>query len=364
MARVGPNQDINDPTTIVDVLREFHITSLGAADFLASSNAQNPNVRNFSPLIEVSIPFQKVDGSTQLLLGSLSGVADTLILNSDLIFNSVINTYINLAERFRDYWEIFNNVLDQLNDFDFLGTTEIEEEETTVNLGGGQTRIHGSLGGTANTFSEFSHSPPQSLLTPDWTGDGPTDYNQNTYPQLITEVRKLNIQRTVLQRKWDTIYWFGKFTDGSGSVRSASARFGKSESFGPPLNEQYIQIHNSGLSIIEIELSLEISASFNTRFSAVLTSWAEIGDINVFPDPFGGFKFSLDSFISESQELLAPGGTINLDATRTVEIPPGKSVFMGCTAGASTTFGGSSIASVDITLILDNQTITHSADLT
>lgn len=364
MARVGPNQDINDPTTIIDLAYQYQQSSDEFGDFLAQFIAQDPNVSG-SPIVNVSIPFKMTDGSTQFILGSDIDFDDIYTYDTDLVSNATILTYVDLAERFRDYWESLNGVLDQLGDFDYLEETDIDPKgPTSVDLGAGITRTHGSLGGTEFTKQSYSHSPSGSLPTPSWSGIGPTDYNQMTYPQLLSALQSMDIGRTSSQVSWDTEYWYDKLTDAGGTIRSVLARFGKDESFSSVDSEQYVQIYNHESSPIEITLSISISATFDQAFSIGYSSWAEIDDVDVYPEPFGGLKHLLSSFESSSVTIPEPGGPTTISNTRIIEIPAGKSAFIGGTGAAATTLGAPGIGDVSITIILNDQTLTHSADVT
>jgi len=365
MTRSGPNQDINDPTTLIDLAYRYQQQSDQAGNLLAQSNAQNPNV-NGSPIINISIPFRKSDGSIQLLYGEDIEFDTQYIYDNSLVSNANINTYIYLAERFRDYWEILNNVLNQLNDYDYVIEDNIDPEGPTIaHLYGGQIRTHGSLGGITYRKKSYSHLPSESLSIPVWNGIGPTNYNQLTYPQLLNELQKINIQISVSEIIWNTVYWYDKLLDASGDSRGAWTRFGKHEQYGPPFNQQYVQIYNNESNTIEISLSIDISATLDKRFTVSYASWAEIDDVNSYPNPFGGWKHLLSSYISYSEEKLSPGGTIVLSTNRIIEIPPGKSAFIGCHAGAGTTFGNAiSVGEVSITLVLNDQTLTYLVSLT
>ena len=102
--RVGPNQDINNPETLIALAYVFQRQSDDAGDLLAQYNAQNPDITSGPTIIDVSIPFIKTDGSTQLLHGdSIEPSGDTFSYNTNLVSNSTIVTYVDLAERFRDY---------------------------------------------------------------------------------------------------------------------------------------------------------------------------------------------------------------------------------------------------------------------
>lgn len=364
MARIGPNQDINDPTTIIQTAFEYQQKSDSAGNFLAQFNARNPNVTG-SPIVDISIPFKMEDGYTQFLEGSNIDFDDEkYIYDENLVSNSTLATYVDLAERFRIYWAALNNVLDQLDDYSYLQEDIIAPVgPIIVNIPAiFGLRIHGSLGGTAYDQESYYHLPSESLSTPVWTGIGPTNYNQLTYPQLLNELYAIDIQQSGSSAIWNTIYWYDKYTDSSGSARGASAHFGKLEDFFIiSLDEQYIQFYNNGSVAIDIELSINISATLNQNFGASYSSWAEIDDINSYPDPFAGQKNLLSSFLSYG-EVASGDDTIILSTTRTIEIPPGKSAFIGCRANADSGFGPTA-GLVNITLVLNGETLIHSANL-
>ncbi len=357
MTRSGPNQDVNDPATIIDLAYQYQQDSDDKGNLLAQSNAQNPNVSG-TAIIDISIPFKKTDGSTELLQGSSIDYDEEYTYDSDLVADSTIVTYVDLAERFRDYWETLNNVLNQLNDYDYLQENDIDPTGpfTTV-FPGSIIRTHGSLTGIAYEQDSYSHSPAASLSTPAWTGIGPTNYNQLTYPQLLSTLPPIEVQRNVSGIMWDTNYWYDKYSDTSGSVVGANARFGKDEDWLPPLAQEYVQFYNNGPTTMDISLSIDITATFDVLFTTSYYSFAEINDINVYPDPLNGNKALLPSFIAHSELKPNPGGTTVLSTTRTIEIPPGKSAFIGCGASASTTFGG--LDTVNISLVLNGKTLIH-----
>lgn len=366
MTRTGPNQDINDPETIIELNYLFQQDSDIKGNFLAQSDAQNPNASGL-PIIDVSIPFKMLDGSTELLFGRDIDVDDLgeFIYNSGLVFNGTIVTYVDLAERFRDYWNALNNILDQLADFDYSQDEDIEPNGpfTTV-FPNGFVFSHGSLGGTAHDLSLYSHIPTESVETLEWDGVGPTDYNQLTYPQLLSALTSISILRNVSQISWNTDYSYSKDTDAFGGTRGANARFGKTEDFISNNEQQYVQFHNPGLTDMHISLSMSIVASFDTTFSAGVFSWAEIDNLNQYPEPFGGTKAFLSSWQTLS-DTKTGGGTLDINDTRVIVIPPGKSAFVGGGASANTTFFTEDkvVASVSCVVTLNGKTITHSVDL-
>ncbi|KKN98917.1 hypothetical protein LCGC14_0141620 [marine sediment metagenome] len=366
MARVGPNQDINDPTTIIDVAYQYQQQSNDFGDLLAQSLSQNPNATG-DPIVDIVIPLRMEDGSTQFIRGVDISFSDNVhSYDTTLVASANILTYIDLAERFREYWNTLNNVVDQVNDFDYTIETTIDPIGPTVSHPGtGQTRTHGSLGGTEYNEYSYTYSPLVSLSEPTWHGFGPTDYNQITYPELLSQLSIINLTRSLSSLiTWETNYWYDKFSDSSGSLRSGSARFTKHEQYAPPISQQYIQFYNSGDITITISISMSIVSTFDTRFAASIASWAEIDDLNVYPNPFAGTKSLLSSYIIQSQELLSPGGTISLSDTRDVDIPPGKSAFVGCFGSSGTTFGGvATVGTISVSLTLEDETITHAVSV-
>lgn len=346
MARIGPNQDINDPITIIDLAYKFQQQSNRKGDFLAQSNAQNPNVTG-SPICDISIPFKMINGSIQSLQGDNIDYDEGYIYNTDLVSNATIITYINLAEQFRDYWKILNNILDQLNDYDYLQEIDIEPEEIIVPDGS-----HGTLGGTKYIKTSYSHLPSESLSIPEWKGIGPINYNQLTYPQLLSQLQTINVERNISEEiAWETNYLYSKAIDDTGDVRGAAAGLGSN----------YIQFYNNTLSPINISLFIDITAIFDSRFDTSYSSWAEISGVNCYPT---GNVWLLPSYISYNEEKLSPGGTTTLSTNRTIEIPPKKSAFIGASAGAGTTFGSFlTIGTVNIEIVVKDQTLTYLVDV-
>lgn len=351
MARSGPNQDINDSTTIINLAFRYQEESNNRGNILAQLDTGDPSASG-APIVDVTIPFKKTDGSTELLGGNDIELdsGGKFIFDEDLVFNSHIGTYIDLAERFRDYWETLNDVLDQIGGSGVTTQSGIEPEgPTTENPTSGQTIIRGSLSGTAFAQNTF----PASLSTPLWSGDGPTNYNQNTYPQLLNELITVSGQI----KSWDTIFWFENSTLLDPTFNNIQSRFGKSIlGSGVPDNERSVQFFNPGSGIITIELSMHASGTMDSSFQVVISSVADIGEINEYPLPidFG------PTFIIDSEILSNPGGTIILNRIRMVEIPPGKSAFISSRAAVGEIGGSSDIIDANTITILDGQTLTHS----
>ena len=183
MARVGPNQDINDANTLIELLLAYQTKSELIGNLLAQYLEEDITAEG-PPIVNISIPRKLFDGSTQLLEGS-----DAKLFNQDEISNalsnSVLVTYVDLAERFRDYFEIFRETLLSISD------TENTTEEILPSVPGEEpfpgsypTTLLGSEGGIETQIQtiNFTISAPD---IPAWSGSGPTNYNSGTYPQLF-----------------------------------------------------------------------------------------------------------------------------------------------------------------------------------
>lgn len=354
MARVGPNQDINDPETLINLAFHYQQTSDDKGDFLAQSNAQDPNVSG-PPIVDVSIPFRIQDGSTVLLRGSdISRDDGEYIYDTDLVASAGIVTYVDLAERFREYWNLLNNVSGQLVDYEFSEDEDIEPHSFTTTIFDTTWEI-GSQGGTSYNLGRYTHSPTEPSEEPEWDGVGPADYNQLTYPQLLTELTRVgtHVNETILS--WEEDYTYSKSTSHGG----ASVGFTQHENFRHERfrEQQYVQFYNPGETDITISMSMTISSVFDTRFSANVTSWAEIQMRNVYPNPIAGFKSLLDSYQQTRIEHFRSDGPINISVNRTVVIPPNKSAFVGCRCGSGTGFTSEDlIASISASVTLEGHT--------
>ena len=360
MTRVGPNQDIIDPTTIIQLALKYQEQSDGLGIFLAKSIAQDLGATG-PPIVDIFIPFSKSDGSIELLHAKdITKVDGELIYDKNLVSGSVINTYISLAELFRDYWDIMNSILDQLSDWSTTDITDIDPEDPfVVDIAGG-TLTHGSLGGILYDKLSVSYLPSSSLPTPTWTGIGPTNYDYTTYPQLLSELFSVSQPGEV--DSWETVYWYSQFVDNTGGQRSAESQFGKTEDFFP-IDKQYVQFFNDQSFPVNISLSISMSATFTTNASIIIQSWTEIGDRNDYPNPFLGQKSLLSSYLSQAQFVGVGGGLMSLSSSRTIEIPPGKSAFIGSRGAGFTGVWDGGTGLVSITLVLDGKELTLSEDL-
>jgi len=361
MTRTGPNQDVNDPTTIIELAYEYNATSQSLGDFLAQSIAEDPSVTG-SPIVDVSIPLKIEDGSSVLLYGSDITYDGTYHYDQDVVAKANILTYVGLAERFRDYWESLNAVIDSLSDFTTISETGISPEI----YGSGisvfpYTRTYGTSGGISYTLNSFTHSPTSSLETPEWYGSGDTNYNQATYPQLLSELQLIEVTRTfAIEDTWETNYRFELLVDDSGSQRSASLSCPLTNAYTSVLENQYVQIYNSTTSAINISLSADVTISTDDICSLGVGSFGEIDDLNIYPDPLLGDKSLLSSYMSSSKTT---SGADSLSHTRNISIPAGKSAFIG--VGASVNFAAfvGTYAIVDIVVTLNGYTFSYSGNI-
>ena len=178
MARIGPNQDINDfgthlsigDETIMETANWFETVDNNHSLFVAQSAAQNIFATGPS-LTSVSIPLKMFDGSTELLLGDVDFKGPFAVPSDrlkELVPKATMVTYVNLPERFREYWEILNAVINSMHDY-----VVVDEEAGTI------------------TSQFFLKQPGTPKSTPEWIGEGPANYDSRTWPQLIAEIRSI-----------------------------------------------------------------------------------------------------------------------------------------------------------------------------
>lgn len=379
MVRVGPNQDINNPATIIELSRLYDQSSDDLGRFLAESNAKDPNV-SWKPIADVSIPFKMLDGSVKLFHGSgvnRDNAGSILTYDTDLVANAVISTYVNLAERFRGYWVLFNNVLDQLADWSHISESIIMPGVFfNVTLDNGGTQSRGTLGGINITETTVTHLNlhPSSPL-PEWSGVGPTNYNAGTYPQLLKELDNVLVTRQTNISQIETNFKYLTWNDQPDILRFLMSSLADSTFKVGSLtitneaapNGQFVQLYNPTSSDVNVDFSLHIDASFdlgtvapgslNTDIGISLISWAEIGTKNAFPTPSGNIKTNFPS--TQISQFNFPGangifgGTSFLDMNRTIVIPSERSAYVAGVAIALTVFTGG--GSVNTTITLDSR---------
>jgi len=329
--RVGPNQDINDRDTLSEVSLAFNTISQNIGNFVDGEK-----------IVDIIIPLKLTTGETYLLDTSQSDA-----FTSEVWSNTLIHTYIGLAEIFRDYWNILNDALGTIDDeFDnFIYSSSVESGELLHDLSS-------HLGGMRYLFYHFildSLPGPE----PEWTGFGPTNYNYNTYPQLLEAVNGLDPSYTISPLGWlEEIYWYDTSTDDFGELVGAEAKFGighypisESDLFGA-----WVQLYNHTDSDIEKTLSASISmsstsisgsaASLNgtVRSDVIIDDIAFFGSSGDFPviPPSEIYPSGVTQF--DSIFLGVGGGSISTTHNRIVTIPPQKSAFIRVLSAGNTSF--------------------------
>lgn len=194
MTRAGPNQDINDPLTLRNLLSKTSITSV-----LAKTRLDELNDTPFTgaQAIPISLELKLANGQ--------SVIANTANPPESYWGQTVINTYIDQPERFRQYWKDLNiyglanlipDDIETAYDFDIglldCVNTHINVYEPYPDYSSWpvfQTRIQHikncefpmSINISGMSISGVGYDV---LSEPVWTGVGPTSYNYLTFPQL------------------------------------------------------------------------------------------------------------------------------------------------------------------------------------
>lgn len=355
MTRIGPNQDINDPTSIIKLTKCFQTQSDLIGQFIAQSQMENPFFSGGSPITDVSIPFKRRNGTTTLINGSGIELDDygNYIYDYAIVSDSILVTYIDLAERFRIYWTELNDALDQLDDFNYRQSIEdfspYESEPYWLPAqpsGDGYWVMDGSLGG-ASYSGWLVHYYPDKQSEPIWSGNGPINYNEFTYPQLEQELTRISASGILdpVSESWNEIYWYRKAytTYLSQYVKKSSASFGNDHGamqllLDPPLPLQdsldgYIQIYNYESTSKNILISMNLSVGlfpFQEFLVATCASIAEIRDINCYPS--GSYKlqptYVRNSFEASIRNNWLASGVASATKYRIVNIPSQKSAFI------------------------------------
>lgn len=361
--RVGPNQDVNNPTTLINLGYEFNRISEELGIALEIYNTKDLSASG-DKITDIIIPLKLSNGNTSNYdTVNIDFIGGSFDYDKDLWGTATILTYVDLAETFRDYWDTLNNVLDTIAGpiNSVTSTAGTTEGPIVINLGFGVIRTHGSIKVTDYTLTTFHFEPSGSFSTPTWLGEGPTNYTYQTYPQLLSQISLLEPSTTIDSfDSWDTTYWYDKFNDTTGSVIRCSVQFGKDRLFTSELEEEWVQIYNYEDTDIEVDISASISVTTSNGLSASagVSSVAEIGDLNDFPD---GISSSFASFQSDSTSVGTEGGTASTSQSRTITVPSKKSVFIRVVSSAGTTFffvGGSIQISAQVDI--EDQTQTNS----
>jgi len=339
--RIGPNQDINDPISLIELAYELQQKSntFGVLNHIIKS--QNLNDFSGGPIFNITIPVLLENGLTvEYPASGITIPGDTFVYDTSLWSSGLIITHINLPERFRNYWSGLNNVI---NPSGFIKGTDIADEGPTTISGGGKTRTHGSSGNISFEAAFFDPSEPYE--TPGWSGSGPVNYNSGTYPQLLNETSGLIIG--LLQKSWKETYHYEKLRNIS---FTSSIQFGKSNDFGHPNSKTWVQIHNPN----SFSVTVDISASLSNNLAGngyVYSVWkVGLGQLNSPPiEP--PFYSSFPTY--EQLNLVGPG---SITQNRSFVILPDETAFIRVFSGANVVFGGS----ISHSLTIKNKTITYS----
>lgn len=378
MARAGPNQDINNPTTMLEVGKTFYDKSVDFGILQAVSNTGNPNATG-PPVTPITIPLKLFNGSTYSL--DCSRITDQFTVDESRLGQSVINTYIDLAERFRDYYEVLKASLIGLSDYYSESSTTISpiaSGSTPPTPPDFMTHASGSFGGTSYDIDSILFFTSYDD-TPVWSGNTPTNYNVNTYPQLLEAANSLdssfidNSDSAV-----DEVYWWDRYfgaEQGFGAFPPALAtrirledRFQATSGF----PNDYIQIVNpSPTSNKTIDIS--ITADYTGLCNDAFASRSEVAQLSII---FGlgqhnDFASVSPSSVHQQQSFTGSfSGTrnINLTLAQEIIIPPKMSAFVKTyaliTASTPTNTGPASLVGDTATIITGQPTLAGHAAVT
>lgn len=219
MTRVGPNQDINDPTALenlramaedVAVITNDHNNAYNG---ITENKSIDPSVHpDNTRIIAISTLLKKEDGSNAEITGfNTDGTYKQE--NLDLYTESIINTHIDQAERFRNYYDTIVSIINSWADRDNgvpIVTPFIASQTTTLDI---PSSHRGWAKSNINIMQKDGYLTVDNLQIPisiDWSGNGPTNYNSNTYPQLMSEFRNLGLGEQV-QPYFDVNDVFNRF---------------------------------------------------------------------------------------------------------------------------------------------------------
>lgn len=193
MTRIGPNQDINDPTILEELRATAELAAVLANDH---NNADDgiTEIKSISPkihpdntrIIPITTLLKKVDGSETEITGfTTSGTYKQE--NIDLYMESVINTYIDQAERFRNYYDQLTSIMNFWSNRDngspfanpFITTQTVDIDFVDIHRGWAESNISIRQ---KDGYATINQS--EIIASIDWIGNGPTNYNSGTYPQL------------------------------------------------------------------------------------------------------------------------------------------------------------------------------------
>jgi hypothetical protein len=359
MTRTGPNQDINDPTTIVQLDYEYQEKSKLIGDLLAIYNSQNIDATG-PPIVDISIPLKIWDGSTQFLHGNDISYNGRYIYDETLVSNATLITYIDLAERFRDYFETLRNVLISLDSVESIDTTNVSQRlPGSETIRGYITATSGSYGGKVFDVDTINFN----TLIPDvpaWLGEGPTNYNYNTYPQLIDINNAMSGSAYESRITMPEIYYWDQH-EGSRRVGGTTANYSffAGSSFDSSSGNAYTPLQSLPGQFIEIPnisdsseqtISLGATSSYDRNVTGGLATFyfatesvfiGVVSGIGNWGNP--GSANIGSTFVTEGRhdDYINISGSYSLDVSfsKNVNIPPRKSLFFYIYAKSLASFG-------------------------
>lgn len=370
--RIGPNQDINDPATLIQLLYEYQQKSKLVGDLWAQYTQRDPNAEG-SSIVNISIPLKMLDGSTQSLEGfDIDLIDGVYVYDQNTLSNAVLNTYINLAERFRNYFEIFRNRLLSIDN-----ETEETSSITIPTIPQGSVTIldyitatSGSYGGTETTI-ETMYVPTSVPDVPDWSGDGPIYYNLETYPELLTINDSIGGTSYKLETiTYEAYPWLtheggrrlsgGNFNLSTGASYSLATGPNSPLIGGPGGVEAYIEIPNFSASLRQVHITATAISSrtiINPGVSLYLcTEYVSIiltSGIGLWGRPLTADVRTTGTEDPNNyyNQFVTPSGEFNLSVSLSeyIDIPPNQSLFFTIRGHANTNLDISAISSVNFT---------------
>lgn len=202
MTRIGPNQDINDPTTLEELRRYTEEAAVRANDHNNAYNSITEN-KSINPsihpdnirIIPISTLLSKIDGS-KIEISGFTASGTYKQENIDLYTESVINTYINQPERFRNYYDNLISIINSWSDRDNshpVTTTYTDTITTIADLINDHDGYARSLVGFQQKDGYVTVDKSAIPTSIDWSGSGPTNYNSGTYPQLTSAMNGIGV---------------------------------------------------------------------------------------------------------------------------------------------------------------------------
>jgi len=392
MARLGPDEQVNDPTVIINILgkvriisdmigalnktssdQDFDLTTTGGTT--GSTAAVVPGT--FSPIISSpSIPIQLEVGGTSTYGSDYASALPLIFSLFDSVGNvgsqtpfteGILDTYSFLPELFRTWWSDLNSAL-SMTDFEGVNNTSSNPAgvlSTGCNdgLGGdftGAKLISDSTRVVDSTIFDYSvvsfsiqgDSVVQSQPQPSWVGEGPSSYFDTTFPQIRDALDDITPTVSVVANEDNTQDYISAYSaivsalpspTGTGAPKRASLDldvtiFNTSPSSSMSVSFSASNSTTYGNLIFEASTrfcSLVSEYSYDVRdFDGNVLSSASDSDTATIPSTSGGGSDSDSTSISSSVSVPALGSV-------TVSVA-NSSIHSNPTLGVSQPFGSCS----------------------